>query len=156
MPRGGEEGGLDRSERCEGVGEALPLRERARAGHAQRVQRRTGDRKRVRRLGLAEAKRFRRAGRGGVRTLRGVVESPRAHWRLVREPTLHLVGHGERAQQFPPGSVSVFGRRKHGREVVARVAGLARGEIGIVEVEVANECAVVEGGAVGGGFAAAD
>ena len=138
------------------VGEAFPLRERAGAGHAQRVQRRAGDRERVRRLRLAEAKGFRCARRGGERALRGVVESSRAHGRFVREPTLHLIGDGERGQQFLSGRVRVFGRRQYGREVVARVAGLARCEVGVVEVEIANECAVVEGSAVGGGFAAAD
>ena len=83
--------------------------------------------------------------------LRRVVESLRPYRRLVREPALHLVGDGERGQQLPSGGARVLGRREHRREVVARVAGLARREVGVVEVEVANERSVVERGAVGRG-----
>ena len=155
-PTRGEEDSLDGAEGGEGVGEPLPLRQLAGAGHAQRVQRRAGDRDRVRRLRLAEAKRLGRAGRGGVGALGRVVEPLRPHRRLVGEPALHLVGDRECGQQFPAGGVRVLGRREHGREIVARMAGLAGGEVGVVEVEVADERPVVERGTVGGRPAAAD
>jgi hypothetical protein len=85
-----------------------------------------------------------------------VVETLRSHGRLVREPALHLVGDGECGQELPAGGVRVLSRREHGGEIVARVAGLAGREVGVVEVEVADKRPVVEGGTVGGRSAAAD
>jgi hypothetical protein len=69
---------------------------------------------------------------------------------LVAEPALHLIGGGQSGEHVAAGGRRVLSGRKPRREVVARVAGLARGEVGVVEVEIADECAVVEGGAVGG------
>ena len=85
-----------------------------------------------------------------------MVEALCSHRRLVREPALHLVGDGERGQQLAAGGIRILGRGEHGREVVARVAGLAGGEVGVVEIEVADERSVVERGTVGGTPAAAD
>ena len=126
------------------------------AGDAQRVQRSTGDRDRVRRPDLVECQRLGGAGRGGVGELRGVIETACAHGRFVREAALHLVRDRERRQQLAPRSARIFGGGEHGSEVVARVTGLAGGEVGVVEVEVADERAVVERGAVRSTAAAAD
>ena len=153
---GGEEGRLDGAEGRERKREPFPLRERARPGHAQRVQRRARDRDRVRRLRLAETQRLRRPGRGGIGALRGVVEALRPHRRFVREPALNLVGDRERRQQLPSGRLRVLGGREHGCEVVTRVAGLTGREVGVVEVEVAHQRAVQERRAIRGGGAAAD
>ena len=105
---------------------------------------------------LVEAQRLRRAGGGGVGALGRVVEALRAYGCFVGEPALHLVGDRERGQQLAAGGVRVLGGRQHRREVVARVAGLAGREVGVVEVEVADERPVVEGGSVGCRRAAAD
>src|SRR6185312_6524427 len=59
-------------------------------------------------------------------------------------------------QQLLPGGMRVVRRREYGREIVARVARLAGGEVGVVEVEVADERTVVERSTVGGSTAAAD
>ena len=105
---------------------------------------------------LVEAQRLRGAGGGGVRALGRVVEPLRAHGRLVGEPALHLVGDGERDEQLASRGVGVLRCGEHRSEVVARMAGLAGREVGVVEVEVADERPVVERGAVGRARAAAD
>jgi hypothetical protein len=52
--------------------------------------------------------------------------------------------------------VRVFTGCEDRTEVVAGVAGLLFGDVAIVVVQVANQRRVVEGGAVGSGFVAAD
>jgi hypothetical protein len=98
--------------------------------------------------GLIEAQRLRRAGRDGVGALRRVVEALGAHGCLVAQAALHLIGDGEGDEQLTTGGVSIFGCGEHGGKVVARLAGLGSGEVGVVEVEVADERPVVEGGPV--------
>ena len=85
-----------------------------------------------------------------------MIEAPGSHRRLVGESALHVIGDGEGDEQLATGGVCVFGRGKYRGKVVARMAGLAGGEVGVVEVEVANERPVVEGGAVGRSLTVAD
>jgi hypothetical protein len=77
-----------------------------------------------------------------------VVEALRAHGRHLAEAVLDLVRDRQGGEKRVPVGVRVLGCRQHRREVVARVAGLVRGEIRVVEVQVAHERAVVERGAV--------
>ena len=151
-----EEDGFDGAEGGERVRKALPLRERAGTGHPERVQCCSGDRDGIPGLRLGKAERLRRPSRGRVRALGRVVETLVSHGGLVGEAAVHLIGDRERRQELAPGRARVLGRREHRRQVVARVAGLAGREVGVVEVEVADECAVVERRPVRGGPAAPD
>jgi hypothetical protein len=72
------------------------------------------------------------------------------------KPALHLVGDRKRGQQIAAGASGELGGRQHGGEVVTRMAGLAGCEVGIVEVEVADERPVVEGRTIGRAPAATD
>ena len=108
---GGAEGGG-------GVGQALPVRERAGAGHAQRVQRRAGDRDRVRGPLRVEAECPGDAGGDRVGALRGVVKPLGSHRRDLGETVLHLVGDRQRRQQRATVGVRVLGGGEHRREVV--------------------------------------
>jgi hypothetical protein len=78
-----------------------------------------------------------------------VVEPAGAHRRGLGEPALHLVGDRERGEQCGPVAVAVLPAGEHGGQVVAGVAGLAGGEVAVVEVEVADQEPVVERGPVG-------
>ena len=92
-----------------------------------------------------------------VDALSGVVEPLCSHRRLLREPDLHLVGDRERAQQRAAVRVGVLRGGEHRRQVVRGMAGLARRQEGVVEVEVADERAVVERRPIGrGAFQKAD
>ena len=85
-----------------------------------------------------------------------MIEPLRPYRRLVREPAVHLVGDRKRGEELTSGGAGVLCRCEHGREVVARVARLAGGEVRVVEVEVADERSVVERRAVGRRPAASD
>jgi hypothetical protein len=85
-----------------------------------------------------------------------LVEALCAHGRHLAEAVLDLVGDRQGGEKRVPVGLRVLGCRQHRREVVARVAGLARGEIGVVEVQVAHERAVVERGAVRRSLSTAD
>ena len=139
-----------------GIGEPLPVRQLAGARHAQRVQRRAGDRDRVGGAPLIEAERARDPGGDRVGALRGVIEALGAHRRHLGQAVLDLVGDRQRGQQRATVGVRVLGRGEHRREVVARMAGLAGRQVGVVEVQVAHQRAVVERRAIGRALARAD
>ena len=103
-----------------------------------------------------EPERARNAGGDGVRALGGVVEALGAHRRQLGEAVLDLVGDRQRAQQRATVGVRVLGCGEYRSEVVARMAGLAGCQVGVVEVQVAHQRAVVERGTVGRGLASAD
>ena len=88
------------------------------------------------------------AGGHGVGALGGVVETFVPHGRHVAQAALHLVSDGERGQEVPAGLRRRIRRRPGRRPVVAGMARLARGQVAVVEIEVANQRAVVEGCAV--------
>src|SRR5690606_2163984 len=139
-----------------GVGQPLPVAEAAGAGDAERVVGGAGDRDGVGDLAGGEAERLGGGRRGGVGALGGVVEALRAHRCDVGEAGVHLVGDGQGGEELRAGGVGRLGGGEHRAEVVGGVVGLAFGQVGVHEVEVAAERAVDEGGAVGGGAAAAD
>lgn len=66
-----------------GIGETLPVGERAGPGHAQGVEGGTGDRDRVRRLNSSQAECPGGPCGGGICALRDVVESAGPNWRHV-------------------------------------------------------------------------
>ena len=146
-------GGRERRRR---IGEPLPVRELAGARDPQRVQRRAGDRDRVGGASRIEPERARNAGRDGVGALSGVVEALGAHRRDLGEAVLDLVGDRQRGQQRATVGVRVLGRGEHRSEVVARMAGLPGRQVGVVEVQVAHQRAVVERGTVRRALAPAD
>ena len=81
---------------------------------------------------------------------------PCAHGCHLAEAVLDLVSDRQGGEKRVPVGLRVLGCRQHRREVVARVAGLALRQEGVVEVEVADKRPVVEGGAVRSASAAAD
>ena len=97
---------------------------------------------------FVEAERPRDAGGDGVGALRGVVKALGAHRRHLGQAVLDLVGDRQRGQQRATVGVRVLGRGEHGREVVAGVTRLTGRQVGVVEVQVADQRAVVERGAV--------
>ena len=78
-----------------------------------------------------------------------MIEALRTYRRYLGEAVLDLVGNRERGQERAAVGVRVFGGGEHRREVVARVAGLPWRQVGVVEVQVANERPVVESRAIG-------
>jgi hypothetical protein len=85
-----------------------------------------------------------------------VVEATVPHRGDVAQAALHLVGHGQRRQELPAVPVGAHRGGKHRTRAVARVARFASGDVGVVEVEVAHQGAIVEGHPVRRGPPAAD
>ncbi len=144
-----QEGGVGAGGGGVGVGQALPVGEGPGAGDPQRVEGGPADGQ-----GVGGAPRIQPQGPGdarrhGIGALGGVVEPPGPHGGHIGKPTLHLVGHRQRRQQGAPVPARIFGGGQHRPQVVAGVAGLAGGDVAVVEVEVADQSAVVEGRAVG-------
>src|SRR5689334_17695095 len=74
-----------------------------------------------------------------------MVEAAVAHRRHVTQPALHLISDGQRGEQRTAVRLRQFRGREHGGDVVGWMTGLARREIAVIEIEVADERAVQEG-----------
>src|SRR5262249_7403711 len=73
-----------------------------------------------------------------------VIEAALPHWSFVGQAALNLIRRRERHHERAPAPAGDLGGRENGAEVVARVACLSRREVGVVEVEIADESAVEE------------
>ncbi len=139
-----------------GIGKALPIGECTRASDSESVVGCAGDGDRVRGRYRVQAEGPCDAGGSGIRPLSDMVESVGPDGSNVGEPTLDLVGDGKSGQEVSAVGSCVLARRKHRSEVVARVAGLTWGQVGIIEVEIADGCTVEECSSVGSRTSTAD
>ena len=85
-----------------------------------------------------------------------MIETTFAHRRRITQTALHLICDGKCSEQRRTIGVRQLGRREHGAKVVRGMAGLMRGQIAVVEIEVSDESAVVERRTIGCAPSAAD
>ncbi len=131
-------------------------RARARSCHTERIIDRAGYVDAVGGLHRGETKGPRDSRSHRTRPLRRVVESPGSHRRHVGEAALDLIGHGQGGEKLLSAPSCILAGSKYRCQIVTGVTGLARGEVAIVEVQVADQRAVVEGCPVRSGLPAPD
>ena len=85
-----------------------------------------------------------------------MIETLIAHGRYITQSALYLIGDRQRGHYVPASPIRVFGPGEDGRQIVARVTGLALCQISIVEIEITNECAIVKRSGIGSRGIAAD
>src|SRR5665811_2030444 len=78
-----------------------------------------------------------------------VVESPVTYRRRITQSALHLIRDRKSSEQRRAIGVRELSGREHRAKVVRGVTRFMRGEIAVVEIEVADERAVVQRGAIG-------
>jgi hypothetical protein len=154
-PLCGEKRRQDAVARGVGEGRSLPHRELAGAGLAHRHVRHGGDALRVDEGGGVEAEQPSRPERRREGAVADVVPSLGADAPGVGQPALDLVGEDRGRDQVAAARARDLRRCQDRGPVVARVGRLLR-EVGVVEVEVADQDAVHEGRHVGAGAAAVE
>ena len=127
-----------------GIGQALPVRQFPGPSDAQRVKSGAADADSIGGPVANRAPALWNTRGDSVSALGRMVESCRPNGSNVTEPALHLVGDRQERSgsrgRFRPRTLAAAST---GAEIIARMARLARGQITIVEVEIADQCSVV-------------
>jgi len=63
---------------------------------------------------------------------------------------LHLIGHGQGAEQLLAAGPGIFAGGQHRPQIVAGMAGFVPRQVAVVEIKIADQGRIVEGGAIRG------
>ena len=121
----------------------------ARAAHSQGIECSAADSEGVRSSFPIEPQPFGNSRCDRIRSLGCMIESRRPDRRYIAQSALHLVGYRQRGEKVAPRAVRVLARSQHRAEIIARMTSLPLRQITVVEIQVSNQGAVEECGAIG-------
>lgn len=120
------------------------MRKRSSTCDPQRVEGGTADGDGMSSLTVIKPKGSCYACSSGISTLCCVIKAFTAHRRSFRKTALHLVGHGQCSEELFTISPRIFTCGQNGAQIIARMTRLALGEEAIVEIQVANQGAILK------------